>query len=242
MINVVRQKETPASLNTVEIQKYIQKAILYVNDPDHNPKPDKPATYRNSDLLEAFDRDFYSKCYMTEKKFINSWTMDIDHFFSQNERPTLVYDWNNLFPADHYSNMIKPRKTPDGGLLDPSNPNDDVEKEIFYSLSSYGYDPQFEPQNPTNIKAVNTCNLLTRVHNGHDETTKKGTEDLRHGIHKRYIKVLHKINEWRSHEEGSAEKNQAKRELRDLLSRKSSFTMLIRSMPAVRQLPHEFLD
>ena len=168
--------------------------------------------------------------------------MDIDHFFPQNERPDLVYDWNNLFPVDHYSNMIKPRTTPNGGLLDPSDPNDNVETEILYSLSSYGYDPQFDPLNPANIKAVNTCNMLTRIHNGHNEATKKGTEDLRHGIHKRYIEVLQKIIEWRRHEEGSVDKNQAKRELKELLSRQSSFTMLMRSMPAVRQLPKEFLE
>ena len=38
------------------------------------------------------------------------------------------------------------------------------------------------------------------------------------------------------------EKVQAKRELKDLISKKSSYTMLIRSMPAVRQLPADFFD
>jgi hypothetical protein len=242
MINIVRQNAIPASLNTPEIQTYIQNAILYLNDPDNNPKPEKPVTYRNSDLLEAFDRDFHSKCYLTELKYFNSWIMDIEHFFPQNEQPELIYNWDNLFPAEHYSNMIKPRTTPVGGYLDPCNPNENVETEIQYTLSVYGYDPQFEATIPGNVKAVNTCNLLNRVHNGHNETTTKATSDLRHGIHKKYIEVLQKINEWRMHGVGTPDKIQARRELKDLLSRKSSFTMLIRSMPAVRQLPQEFLD
>jgi hypothetical protein len=242
MINVVRRQQAPDALNSPEIQTYIRAAILHLTDPVNNPKPAKPVTYRTSDLLEAFDHDFYSKCYLTEMKFINSWIMDIEHFLSQNERPDLIYEWTNLFPAEHYSNMIKPRTTPPGGLLDPSNPADNVETEILYSLSAYGYEPQFDPFDLTNVKASNTCILLNRIHNGHDELTKKGTSDLRHGIHKKYIEVLRKIIDWRRFEEGTAEKNQAKRELKDLLSRKSSFTMLIRSMPAVQQLPHDFFD
>jgi hypothetical protein len=242
MINITRQGNSPASLNTPEIQQYIQEAIEYLNDPDNNPKPTKPASYRNSDLLEAFDRDFYSKCYLTEMKFINSWIMDIEHFIPQNEAADLVYEWNNLFPAEHYSNMIKPRITPPGGYLNPCDPNEDVETEILYTLSAYGDDPCFEAHDLDNPKAVNTCNLLNRIHNGHNDDTIKGTKQLRHSIHKKYIEVLNKIIEWRSHAENTQEKLQAKRELKDLISRKSSFTMLIRSMPAVRQLPYDFFD
>ena len=242
MINVVRQKQTPESLNKVEIQTYIQEAILHLEDPNRNAKPKKTEAYRNADVLDAFDRDFYSKCYLTEKQFVNSYTMDIDHFIPQNERPDLVYEWNNLFPIEHYTNMIKPRKTPDGGLLDPCDPNDDVETEILYFLFDLGYEPQFKPKDPNNIKAKNTCYLLTRVHNGHDDNTKKGTKELRHGIRKRYREVLDKISDWKRYEEGTVKKNLVKNELKNLLSRKSSFTMLIRSTPAVRQLPDGFLD
>lgn len=241
MINVVRQNQIPASLNTAEIQDYNQKAILYLKDPVCNSKPPIKAPYRNSDVLEAFDRDFYSKCYLTEQKYVNSWIMPIDHFLPQNERPDLVYDWNNLFPISYYSNLIKPKKTPNGGLLDPSNTEDDVETEIIYSLP-FNDNPQFEPLNPDNIKALNTCKLLNRIHNGHDESTQKSTADLRHTIHKRREEILKKIIEWRKHPEGSAEKHQAKGELKVFLSRESSFTMLIRSVPAVRQLPLDFLD
>jgi len=138
MINIIRKPEKIDSLETKEIKEYIDKSVAYVNDPKKNQQPKKPASYRNSDLLHAFDKCFYSKCYLTEQKFANSWCMDVEHFIPQNERPDLVYTWSNLFPSEHKANMMKPRKTPKGGYLDPTNPNDDVEKSIQYSLDFMG--------------------------------------------------------------------------------------------------------
>jgi hypothetical protein len=137
--------------------------------------------------------------------------------------------------------MLKPRKTPAGGYLNPCE--DDVEQEILYSLSVYGEKPYFEAKDTTNQKAVNTCDLLDKVHNGgQDKDTQQGTAQLRHAIQKKYMDILNKIIEWQGATEGSQEKLQAKRELKDLLSRKASFTMWLRSMPAVRRLPSEFFD
>ncbi len=243
MINVSRNSDPPESLNSPEIKQYINDAVQYLNDPENYDKPKKPQSYRNSDILEAFDKDFYSKCYLTEQKFYNSWQMDVEHFIPQAERPELVYEWTNLFPCDHYTNMIKPRKTPEGGYLNPCENGDDVENEIIYTLDDWGYDPYFEPRLPDNQKVINTCDLLNRVHNGHDDNTKKTTEGLRHAIHKRYIEILNKIVEWQRYPDGTEEKVRAARILKGLLSRKASFTMLCRSIPAVRQaLPKSFLD
>jgi hypothetical protein len=242
MINITRSPIIPDSLNTPEIREYINSMIAHLNDDKNNPKPEKPASYRTSDLLEAFDRDFCSKCYLTEMKFSNSWAMDIEHFIPQNEQPDLVYEWTNLFPADHYSNMLKPRNTPVGGYLSPCDPNDDVETEIAYSLSAYGESPDFTAVNAENQKSVNTATLLKRVHNGHDYNTKMATASLRHAIHKKYIEILKTTVEWYKSVDGTQEKEQAKRELKDLLSRDSSFTMLCRSIPAVQQLPNDILD
>lgn len=235
MININRNLTVPQSLATDEITQYLDEFANYKRDPDNNPKPGKPASYRTSDLLEALDRDFLCKCYMTEQKYANSWAMDIEHLIPQVERPDLIYEWTNLFPADHISNMIKPRGTPDGGYLDPSHQDDDVETAIIYTLSAHGYDPDFIPNDNEDVKAINTCGLLNRVHNGHNENTRRGTATLRHAIHKKYIDILQKIIEWHSVADGTQEKIQFSRELRDLLSRRSSFTMLMRSMPAVRQ-------
>lgn len=243
MINVTRQTNVPASLTTAEIQQYITNITDHMADPVNVPDPGKPPSYRSSDLLDAFDSNFYSKCYLTEQKYTNSYPMDVEHFIGKAERPDLIHEWTNLFPAERIANMIKPRRTPAGGYLNPCDPHDDVETEIIYTLSTYGFDPQFSPSNTSNNKAVNTCNLLDRVHNGHDDNTKNLTADLRHSIHKKYVEILNKIAEWQHYAAGSPQKNQAERELRDLLSRKNSFTMLCRSMPAViNYVPRTFLD
>jgi hypothetical protein len=241
MINIDRAPVAPTFLADHRIRQYIIDAIAYMSNP-LLPEPKKPLSYRKSNLLEAFDRDFFSKCYLTEEKFPNSWIMDIEHFKPQNERPDLVYEWTNLFPAAHLANMIKPRSTPAGGLLDPSDPTDNVETEIQYALSSYGDTPSFGATDPANVRAVNTANLLNRVHNGHDKDSRKSTDTLRHVISKRYIEILHKIIEWERAAPASQEKFQAQTELKSLLSRRSSFTMLIRSIPAVRTLPADFFD
>ena len=242
MININRSPNVPMALNTVEIKEYIALSSKYLSDSQNIDKPNKPTSYRTSDLLDAFDRDFFSKCYLTEQAFVNSYVMDIEHFVGQTERPDLIYDWKNLFPAEHLANMNKPRRNPAGGYLNPCETSDNVETEIIYTLSTMGTEPMFEPSNLNNVKAVNTCNLLNRIHNGHDDYSIKSTASLRHAIQKKYCEILNKIVEWQV-ALNEQDKHQHKRELKSLLSRKSSFTMLCRSMPAVRKaLDDSFFD
>lgn len=242
MINITRDATIPSSLETEEIKGYLQECENYKDDPDNKPKPKKSESYRNSDLLEAFDRCFHSKCYLTEERFFNSWKMDVEHFISQNEDPALVYEWTNLYPAEHKANMSKPRRNPEGGYLDPCNDTDDVENQIIYSITNYGEQPNFDPRNLNNQKEVNTADLLNRLHNGHNRESTQNTADLRHGIHTKYKAILEKICEWRASKStnNSQLEAQTRNELRGLLSKKSSFTMLCRSIPAVIQLNNEF--
>jgi hypothetical protein len=242
MINIDRRATAPDSLTTDVIKQYIQAILLYMENTENKDKPKQPVNYRQSDLLEAFEEDFHSKCYLTEQKFFNANTMDIEHFTPQSERPDLVYEWTNLFPAEHHANMMKPRKTPIGGYLNPCEPLDDVEAAIKYALDPMGFNPYFEAIDPNNPKAVNTAGLLERLHNGHNNQTRKTTKVLEHAIHKKYVKILQAIIEYRSHADDSQEQFQAQITLKQLLSRKSSFTMLCRSMPAVQNLPAEFFD
>jgi hypothetical protein len=101
MINIKRTSTIPKSLDKPEIKQYIQELAEYSDNPQNRQEPQKPHSYRNSDILELFDKDFFAKCYLTEEQFVNSWTMDIDHFIPQNERPDLTYEWTNLFPISH---------------------------------------------------------------------------------------------------------------------------------------------
>jgi hypothetical protein len=59
MINIKRTQTIPASLDKPEIKQYIQKLAEYSDDPQNRQKPQKTHSYRNSDILELFDRNFF---------------------------------------------------------------------------------------------------------------------------------------------------------------------------------------
>ena len=251
MININRNPTPPASLQNSAIQKYIADLAFYKTlSPDKQTitaKPKCSASYRNADIFKAFDRDFFAKCYLTEKKaFANSYAFDIEHFKAKaiSQSPELTYEWANLYPADHDANMLKPRIDPSESYLDPCEPSDDVEKEILYTVM-FGGECHFQAMDASNKKALNTAELLERIHNGHDESSKQKTANLRAEIAKRKEEVSHKITLWLGAKvEGNIQEEfNLRRELMQYLSRKSSFTMLLRSMSIVRRfIPTEMLD
>lgn len=244
MINIERPTEIPASLQLQEMQDFLQALATHKDDPERFSKPEKPAGYRNSDVLEAFDVYFYSKCYLTEQKFGSAWSLDIDHYIPYNEQPELVFEWSNLYPAEHQANMMRPRRTPEGGYLDPCHPDDDVETEIMYALVEYGREPRFKASNPENLKAKNTAHLLDLLHNGRqrDEDSKKRTKHLRTLIKQRYDEIMEAIIRWQGSTD-PAQKFRAEEQLKVLLSRNASFTMLMRSIDTVQvHVPAAFFD
>lgn len=243
---MTRPAAVPASLQDTRIQEYLDKLADH-KDNRSLPKPEPPVNYRSSDVLKAFDAHFHSKCYLTEQKFANSWLMDIDHFVPKHERPDLRYEWTNLFPVEHNANMMRPRKTPPGGYLDPCAEDDNVEQEIVCRVSFGGTNVQFHPVAANHDKARNTADLLNLLHQGRkdDEDSKQKVKQLRNLIRKKCEKVYKAICEW-LHAEKVGDKPKAllmREELQRLLSRKASFTMVVRSLDAVKQfVPREFLD
>lgn len=245
MINIIRLKTVPKSLQQPEIRQYLDDLDDYKSGVlKEKPKP--PVSYRNSDIIEAFDTQFYAKCYLTEEKFLNSFIMDIEHFISKSEDETLRYEWTNLFPAEHNANMAKPRKTPKGGYLNPCNPKDDVEKEIIYSVGAFGENPRFKAKDSNNQKAINTAQLLDKLHNGEpSKDSYQKTKNLRFIIKKQFDKIAKLISEWQHYQKiGNHQKEFDKaEELKSLLSRRASFTMLMRSSDIVQLcLPKDFFD
>ncbi len=249
MINVTRG-ERPASLDKPEIQEYLEQVAAYnLLDEEAkkkvNVKNINAGEYRNFDLLEAFDRDFYSKCYLTEQKYANSWAMDVEHFRSKafGQSPELKYDWQNLYPCSHDANILKPNNEPVGGYLDPCNLADDVEKEIIYSLG-FGGKAYFDPLDEQNIKAKNTTKLLDKIHNGTDENSTQKTAELRLLISKKEHEVKDLIMAWfNAGKKGFREEEiRLGRQIKEILSRKSDFTMLLRSLTCIKYLPKDFLD
>jgi hypothetical protein len=247
MINITRG-DKPTSLDKPEIQLYLDEVIVYnqlsKEDKKKAKEPDAGA-YRNSDVLEAFDRDFYSKCYLTEQKFENSWAMDVEHFKSKsfNQYPQLKYEWENLYPCTHDANISKPTSEPVGGYLDPCDKYDDVEKEIVYDLMFDGK-ASFGALNQQNVKALNTAKLLDKVHNGHDSNSIQKTATLRHLISKKSFELIKLIVKWQNFKLKGQTIEEVRIELRlkEILSRKNEFTMLLRSLSSVKCLPKDFLD
>ena len=243
MINLERDPKIPGSLQNPEIKKYLNdledfKANIIAT------KPQVPTSYRTSDLLKAFDDSFFSKCYLTERKFANSWAMDVEHFVSKSVDPTKTYDWNNLFPCDHDANMQKSKKTPQGGYLDPCK--DKPESQLIQVLLTLG-SSDFKAIDSTDSKSKNTANLLNEIHNGkpNDLDSTKKTASLRDLINTKHEKVKDIIMEWQDaiNKKDNIREVQSEKLLRTELSRKEAFTMLIRSSPYVRRyLPVEFLD
>lgn len=250
MINADRGSTSPKSLDTKGIKQYLDEVEEYKIDKELPAdqqtvtKPKCNETYRNADIFTLFDDVFFGKCYLTEEKFFTSYAMDIEHFIPQNEQPDLKYEWSNLFPASHDANMMKPRKTPSGGYMNPCNPSDDVENDLRYFFDHEDDTAHFEAIDSTNLRAVNTAKLLQKLHNGDSPETQRKTAELRNAIHKRYVKILELIDDWRSsRDEGNPQATfETERKLKAHLSRKAAFTMLMRSSKAVKRLPPNFFD
>lgn len=244
MIRIQRPTIAPASLTTPAIQHYLQEVAAYKADPTL-PVPKKPGSYRTADLLEAFDTHFHAKCYLTEQRFASSYEMDVDHFEPANQNPERIYDWTNLYPAAHKANMMRPRSLPVGGLLDPCV--DDVEGDILYVVKNFGQEPVFKAAHGVGPAAINTAQLLNDLHNGKagDAESRKNTRYLRFLIKQQYDKVIHAWGHYEAAKQSSDahELAEAEAELQVLLSRRASFTMLMRSLPFVRKrIPTHLLD
>lgn len=188
--------------------------------------------YRSDDVLDALYTLFLKKCYLTEQQFGFRNNMQIDHFIPHQNQATLKFSWSNLYPAHQRANLLKSNANPDGGYLDPCHPNDDVEVDIVYSVEVGGAVLVY-PRDLSHVKAVNTAVLLNKVHQELDEP-----------IRVKHHAVVHAVDKWRTAQQLPDRQKQAEAELelRLLLSRKGSFTMLMRSIDVVELLPAEFFD
>lgn len=241
----LKRPPVPASLATPAMQQYVAECAAHAADPTTAPAPTKPGSYRSSDVLQAFDEYFFSKCYLTEQWHGSSYEMDIDHFVPVNQDASLKYEWSNLFPAAHKANMMRPRTWPAGGLLNPCE--DQIAKRLFATIGFNGSAPQFEAADAIDAAAHNTAELLNLLHNGRagDEDSRQNTKHLRVTIQKRYDEILHAILAFKDAKElGSPQQlATARRDLSGLLSRRAPFTQLMRSMKAVQlYVPADLLD
>lgn len=241
MINLRRNAEPPMDLQRPEIAQYLQDLSAYKTSIELHESgeletvpfpPAKPGSYRTSDLLDAFEDQFFSKCYLTEQQFRDGAELEVDHFIPRSENETLLYDWQNLFPISPLANRMRPKKTPEGGYLNPCT--DDVESEIRHLFVPLLDIFSFEARNPSNSAARNTASLLQHLHNG-SAKTQRSVRGLQKAIKDRYVEIgelyviyCNPVNE--------DEYWQAAAKLRKFFSRESAFTMLMRNSPIGQRL------
>ena len=189
--------------------------------------------WNDRDVLEQLHADFLGKCYLTEE-VLSLGQISVDHFRPKGE-PSFVhltYEWSNLHPTSRTANERRPKKWPEGGLLDPAAPEDDVESRLQQWLDD-NFQPKFTATNSDDLKAVNTASQLDHIHN--DVRSIKAA-DLRSTIQIYYVKVQEKLHQLRNaldaKPQNPADISRLENEVRSMLSRQAPFTALIRSRVA----------
>ncbi len=182
-------------------------------------------SWSGDDVKQQLFEDFSGKCYLTETVFPSPASIEVDHFQPRNQFHEKKYDWSNLFPATHDANSRRPKKWPDGGLLDPST-NETVEDRLqqWVVLDAADCKPYFTASAADDIAAVNTAKQLDHLHNHKNLKAK----DLRDSIVRYLASVLTKcveLNACGNHGECA----RLETELRQMLSRNAPYTMLVRS-------------
>jgi uncharacterized protein (TIGR02646 family) len=190
--------------------------------------------YSGDDVVEALHEDFLGKCYLCESK-VRPGTFQIDHRRQQRQFPHLTYTWTNLFPTcnEHNCNGRRQQFYPDGGLLDPGAGHR-LEERLVQSvehpsgvLTSKETRFTFKAVQDEDVAASNTSKELDRIHNATDSTARWSVRALRAAILERVTLIADKLRELESAEGDTRAKLEA--ELRELFSRRSPYTMLVRS-------------
>lgn len=179
--------------------------------------------WRDPEVLDRLFFDFLGKCYLCERS-VQPGSFEVDHRVPKAQDPSRCFDWKNLFPICHDCNLTRPRKVPDGGLLDPGA-GQDLEARLVQGWHIHrGASPagaDFHAAKAGDLPAENTAAELDWMH---DRRHPKA-QSLRDTIRDHLMAVLSLERDWMA-SRGPAEE----RALRSLLSRRSPFTMLARSI------------
>lgn len=122
--------------------------------------------YRCWDVLELLKKDFFDKCYICEKQYIDG--INVEHFEPHRDLDIdKKFDWNNLFWSCAHCNGIKSDTHID--LLNCTKISDCVDQKIKYDLDPFAF-PSYhkviiEPLT-TEQKTLNTVILLQKVYKG----------------------------------------------------------------------------
>lgn len=211
MINFI--KETPSA----DVLKKLQEE-----------KIKQSGTYNIPEVVAALNDEFHNKCYICEQKNIKN--LNIEHFMPHKGTDRdLMFDWNNLYYACGHCNNLKLSKY--DNILDPGNPDEDVESLIHYGMPILHKRSKVEITGCSDDEKVkNTVELLNYVYNG--KTAIKDIEAV--NIKKDLVEELLKFTTWLveydDDELEDDEREDLKRNIRKGLNKKSAFTAFKRQI------------
>ena len=161
----------------------------------------KSGTYNTPEVNAALQEMFYGKCYICERKGIES--MEIEHLVPHKEDINLKYDWNNLFLVCHHCNNIK------GAKYNPilNCTEEEIDKKIASRKEGYfGKNEKFvfDILDQTE-KTVNTQNLLKEVFYGSTPQKEMEAKVLRKILRKEMSKFKNEVREYEEAEEWEKE-------------------------------------
>ena len=186
--------------------------------------------YRTTEILEKLGLLFDNKCFLCETQKEKPNNFQVEHFIPHKNKAQLKFDWNNLFLA--CGDTCNQYKSTTENILDPCKPEHDVEKNIIYELTPIDLIPHFYAIDEKNTLIKNTCDLLEKIHNGTNEDSINKTASLRNAIKRRAIELLQATKEYFKaiSQEENIEKQKAEKIIKKIISRKSPYTMLLRSI------------
>lgn len=185
--------------------------------------------YAGRDVLQALHEDFHGKCYLCELQ-IALRDISVDHRRPKGDPrfAALVCAWENLFPTCRICNERRPRKIPEGGLLDPAA--GEVEARLLQTMrasEATGDEvPFFAAVDTGDRAAENTARELDHIHNARGSIK---AADLRRAIADRIDEVLmQRMERERSGSVTGPVLRACEDGLREAFSRRAPFTALIR--------------
>lgn len=180
--------------------------------------------YRCGDVATRLSTDFKHKCYLCE--FLQSPSVNIEHFVAHNGNTDLKFEWENLFWACVHCNNTKQAVAKSRAILNCTKMEDRVDEVIHYRINVFPGELVELRALHESEKAQNTADLLRVIYNGHKTEIKKiEALSLRSHLQKEIITFNGLIQRFAElTKENSNELQKIRRRIHQHLSNESAFT------------------